>query len=174
MKTWKKEMGQRQLRNERQDDGRERMRGDEREGLIMLLLAGQVLSDAEEKIGRRAGTVRRGSWRIHLAKSHINRAADDIMATIPVDQLQTAKHDMMKATYKIGWYRPLQIRDEWGVWVSYHDLARMADAIADHCITCNKDGNGQRKCELRKILNDIPGKTMEPEKGGPCPWATLM
>lgn len=174
MKIRKTEMGQRQLRNERQDDGRERMRGDEREGLIMLLLAAQVLKDAEEKIGRRAKKVKRGSWRMHLAKSHLDRAADDIMATVPVDQLQTAKHDMMKATYKIGWYRPLPIRDEWGVWVSYHDLAVMAGAIADHCITCAKDGNGQRKCELRKILYEIPGKTDEPDRGGPCPWATLM
>lgn len=165
---------QKALREQEKNSGKERLRGDEREGLIMLLLAAQVVKDAEEKIGRRAGKIKRGAWRLHLAHSHIVRAGDDIMATVPVDQLQTAKHDMLSATYKIGWYRPLQVRDEWGVWIPYKDLSVMAGAISDHCITCGKDGNEMRKCKLRRILNDLPGKTDEPDDGGQCPWAVLM
>ena len=157
------------------DEGMERLRGNERQGILEILTAYQIVKEAEGKVDKRIGKIKRGRWRAHVALAMLDTLSNELVRTVPVDQLVNLKHDMEHATFKIGMYRPLDTRNEFGIWLSYADAETLFNGLNDHCLVCDLDRAGQAKCRIRKMMNSIPNEAVDiRDNGQSCPYYSIV
>ena len=149
-----------------------RMTGTERDEIMRLAVVDTILSDTREKLKARAGMVVRGRARLGLAAWAVDSLLEDLMGTIPANQLLSLRNNLRMNAFTIGAKRPGGGRagNEYGVWISFNELNALLAGCHDHCLMCAiEDAGLQRACPLRKamdaIVNDVEERT-----DGKCPY----
>ena len=96
------------------------------------------------------------------SKGMVKKLFEDVLETIPVEQLLTIDRNMDALRYCIGIKNitstGLSEDREYGRWLSYESLGNITAGLKDHCMLCNKDTIAQRQCPIRKELDELPVK----------------
>ena len=153
-----------------------RLTASDRESLIRLNIAYEILEAEGEQLSRRFKLINGGPRDLGMLKAKIHALMERVIDTIPDDQMMTYIRSLKMATYTIGIRRPGSLgRDEknFGMWLSYEVINALLSGCHDHCMMCPGDLAERRACKLRKALETIPNDA--PERGdGDCPFYTIM
>lgn len=151
---------------------RKRMTATERDQIIHLTVASDIMESIHQSLRDRAAMVPRGRSRIGIARWAIQSLMADILDTIPTDQLQALKRNMAMNTFTVGVKRPpgqrMQEKD-YGIWISFQELIELLEGCHDHCMMCAMDKAQRRACPLRKALDVIPNDVKDRDDGD-CPY----
>lgn len=144
----------------------------EREWMIRLNVAHSILVKAAEYLQGRMHQVPYGSRDIAMIAKRIDRLLDMAEKTIPREQYLSYKRNLRMSDYTVGVKGPARgtpREDEYGMWVSLNELNALVDGCHDHCAMCMLDKYGQKKCPIRRALDEIPNDVPHP-MGGECPY----
>jgi len=153
-----------------------RLTASDREALIRLNIAYEILETEGEHLQRRFRAIQGGRRDLGMLKAKINRLMERVIDTIPDDQLKTYINSLKMASYTIGIKKPgLMGRDEknYGMWLSYEVINALLAGCHDHCMMCPSDKAERRACKLQKALATIPNDAPERDDGD-CPFYTIM
>ena len=153
-----------------------RLTASDRESLIRLNVAYEIMATERGQLERRLSAIRGGKRDYGLIKSKINKLMEEITGTIPDEQLMTYVRSLKMASYTIGIKRPgnMERNDkDYGMWLSYEVINALLSGCHDHCMMCLSDKAERRACKLRKALETIPNDASD-RNDGDCPFYTLM
>lgn len=153
-----------------------RLTASDREALIRVNVAYEILETEGEQIDRRLRAISGGKRDWGLLKSKINKLMEGIIDTIPDDQLKTYINSLKMASYTIGIKKPGTMgrnEKDYGMWLSYEVINALLSGCHDHCMMCPSDKAERRACKLRKALVTIPNDAPD-RNDGDCPFYTLM
>lgn len=153
---------------------RTRINGFEKEALMRMAVAEQIIVKELSAIEKRAKSVP-GCWRdIRLVQTKLDHIMEELLRTVPLEQLLIVQRAMHDASYEIGCRGPVgrnadRFRRENGIWLSYEVINMLFSGARDKCLTCMETMEGQKKCPLRKALDVIPSDVEDRDDGG-CPY----
>lgn len=154
-----------------------RLTASERESLMRLNVAYEILSREGQYLNQRMGLIRYGRRDLGLLKAVIQRLMAGVIDTIPEKQMQTYIHSLEMVSYTVGARMPgeqnTQNTRDYGMWLPYEVINALLEGLHDHCMMCPADPAQRRACKLRKALTTIPNDAQERE-GGDCPYYTVM
>ncbi len=153
-----------------------RMTASDREALIRLNIAYEILETEGEHLDRRFRAIEGGRRDLGMLKAKINKLMERVIDTIPDDQLKTYINSLKMASYTVGIKKPGNMgRDEknYGMWLSYDVINALLCGCHDHCMMCPSDKSARMSCKLRKALTSIPNDAPE-RSDGDCPFYTIM
>lgn len=156
--------------------GKIKLTASEREALIRLNIALEILDTEGQHIDRRIRQISGGKRDMGLLKSKINRLMEAVVDTIPDDQLMTYIRSLKMASYTVGIKKPGHMgrnEKDYGMWLSYEIINALLSGCHDHCIMCPADKAQRRACKLRKALETIPNDAPDRDDGD-CPFYTIM
>ena len=158
------------------NETKKRLTASERESLMRLNVAREILVQEPAHMRARTASVPGAKRDLAMMAAKIRKVMDGFEATIPADQMMTYIRNLNSASYMIGVRYPgPQKRDDvnYGLWIPYEVLNALLAGCHDHCMMCNADIVGQKRCRLRKALATIPNDSEERSDGG-CPYFELM
>lgn len=153
---------------------RMRMNGWEKDALLRLAVAEQILCRETAAVERRARSAP-GCWRdIRMIQAKIQAITKQLLDTVPVEQLLILRRAMQDASYEIGARGPVgrnpqKFKETNGMWLPYSVINEMFNGARDKCLVCMENREGQSRCRLRKALDLIPSDIQDREDGG-CPY----
>lgn len=148
-----------------------RLTGSEREALVQINVALDVLMKARGELKARVNTIPGGNRDIGLVIAKLTKMLGYFAATVPKEQLKTYLNNLKMASITIGVMNPAtSARDEdhYGMWLPYKTINELFKGCHDKCLMCTLDTEGQRRCALRKALDSIPNDLAQNE--GNCPY----
>ena len=155
----------------------DRLTASERESLLRMSVALEILHSTMEPLKRRARLVPYARRDMAMMADRIMKMMRAFAETIPEDQQMTYRRALEMASYTIGVKRPGMngTRDEknYGMWLPYEVLNALLVGCHDHCMMCPADKAQRRACRLRKALETIPNDT-EDRPDGDCPFYTVI
>lgn len=153
-----------------------RLTASERESLLRLNVAVDILAKEPEKIAARARMVPYARRDLAMMATRLRKVTAQMAVTIPKDQLVSYMRSLDTASYVVGAKRPagdIQDRKNYGTWISFADLNMLLAGCHDHCLMCPSDKAQRRACKLRKVLETVPNDTEE-RSDGDCPYYGLI
>lgn len=154
-----------------------RLTASERESIMRINLAMSLVEHHREELKRRTALIPRGSWYLGVARAMLQKYLDGCYQTIPPEQERILKRGMREMTCHVGIRCPAtmsaHIERDYGVIVPIEVINTLFSACQDHCITCMKTGEEQKRCELKKALDVVPNDADDRDDGG-CPYGTLL
>lgn len=151
----------------------------EREALMRINTALSLLMTEPESLKKRSKLIKRGASYLGAARGLLERYMHDVYETIPIVQLKTVMRSIQETTYTIGirctatMNNEAKRRKEYGVVLPLETLDALFFGCRDHCLTCGFDTEGEKRCPLRKALDEVPNDVPE-EPGGGCPYKYPM
>lgn len=130
-----------------------RMNTHEREAFVVLYAVSIALERLERHMKPVVQRATNG-WRDYrLAKSKLDSLSKAIIQTIPQNQIRAIQNHMMVSEFKLVPKSVTKMEDH-GFWViSKDDLTELVKAACETtCALCD----GKQKCELRRILDEVP------------------
>lgn len=156
--------------------GEKRLTASEKEALVRLNVALEILTTEPEHLAQRAALIPGAKRDMAMMAAKIFKLLGGFADTIPADQLLPYRRALMGTSYMIGMKKPgVEPLDEknYGMWLPYEVLNALIAGCHDHCMMCNLDKVGRKQCPLRKALDTIPNDS-EPLPDGDCQFYTLM
>ena len=154
---------------------RPRLYATERESLVRLAMTVEVTRDMPETFRRRRKLVKGLPARLGLLKWLTSRVMDDLMDTVPAEQLMALRRNLAGASFVIGVRRPgskaQPLHDDYGMWMSYNQLDTILEACKDHCMMCGLEPDTARQCPLKKAF-DAMGVDIEHD--GSCAYKEAL
>ena len=153
-----------------------RLTASEREALIRLAVAQEILTDAPADLRQRARMIRGASRDLAMMAKKIAVLLEGFDDTIPTDQLRTYNNSLRMASYTIGVKGPAgngRRDDQFGMWLPYSVLNALLEGCHDKCLMCEYDRWECRRCELRKALDTVPNDTPDDDSLG-CKYKMVM
>lgn len=153
-----------------------RLTASEREGMIQMIVADDILSHTPEFLAARAKLVPGAKRDIAMMRAKIQKLNQKFIETIPDDQKMTYLRSLQMRSYMIGCKGPAtpkQNTKDFGMWLSFDTINALVSGIRDHCMMCNLDRTGRKSCTLRKTLDAIPNDTQIRDDGD-CPYFTMF
>ena len=148
----------------------------DREALIRLNVAYEILQTEGEHLQRRFRAIEGGQRDLGMLKAKIHKLMERVVDTIPDDQLMTYIRSLKMASFTVGIKKPGRMeRDDtnYGMWICFDTLNELLDGCHDHCMMCPGDKIQRMQCKLRKALALIPNDAPDRDDGD-CPFYTLM
>lgn len=137
---------------------RKRLNAKEQNALMSLCAAYNAIGDAMV-LEDRLKQLPRAWAMIKSCDGQIKKMIEMIAGSMTAEQLRAFYNNRKTLTYYIAVKSPAgRPYDNDGRWLSYAALDTILDAAQDHCITCMKDPQEQRKCKLAKALDELPLK----------------
>ena len=133
-----------------------RLTASERQGLMHMFAAVQAMEELTS-INRRLESIPGCKRLVRSARGMLRKAADEVLGSMPLEQLKSIRRQLPGLRYSI-YVKNVNCRNmnEDGLYLSYDALDAIAFAVKDHCITCSKNVEEQRKCKLAKALDELP------------------
>ena len=153
-----------------------RLTASERESLLRLNVAVDILAKEPEKIAVRARMIPYARRDLAMMRAKITKLLRQFLDTIPEQQKWSYVRSLDTASYVVGAKRPagdIQDRKNYGTWISFADLNMLLAGCHDHCLMCPSDKAQRRACKLRKVLETVPNDT-EDREDGDCPYYGLI
>lgn len=152
-----------------------RLTASERESLVRLNIALEILHHEPEVLAARAAMVPGVRRDLAMLRAKIQATMGRIVTTVPDEQIRTYLNALHQASFTIGAKRPGKAREdrEYGMWLPYEVLNTLLNGLHDHCMLCTLERDGRARCELRKgldaIPNDVPARA-----DGDCQYYALL
>ena len=156
--------------------GKRRLTASERESLLRLNVALEILMREPDTLAARAALVPGAKRDLGLLRAKIKTLMEGFTHTIPTEQLISYRNTLRMTSYIIGARRPGSRGRDWtnyGLWLSYEEINGLLEGCHDKCLTCALDTVGRRKCPLRKTLDAIPNDVSE-RADGDCPYFAML
>lgn len=153
-----------------------RLSASDRESLMRLNVAFEILETEGDQLARRLRVIKDGKRDYGLIKHRINKLMECMIETIPEDQIMTYVRSLKMTSYTIGIKKPGPMgrnEKDYGMWLSYEVINALLNGCHDHCMMCSEDKAERRACKLRKALATIPNDAPERDDND-CPFYTLM
>ena len=153
-----------------------RLTASDRESLIRLNVAYEILDTEGKQLNRRFRAINGGNRDLGMLKAKIQKLMEKVIDTIPDDQLMTYIRSLKMASYTVGIKKPGPMgrnEKDYGMWLPYEVINAMLAGCHDHCMMCPGDLAERRACKLRRALETIPNDAADREDGD-CPFYTLM
>lgn len=133
-----------------------RLTASERQDLMHMFAAVQAMEELTS-INRRLESIPGCKRLVRSARGMLRKAADEVLGSMPLEQLKSIRRQLPGLRYSI-YVKNVNCRNmnEDGLYLSYDALDAIAFAVKDHCITCSKNVEEQRKCKLAKALDELP------------------
>lgn len=146
---------------------RKRMTGDEREALLRIMAAVDILHKQRDELAARVKLIPGGPRDYGLLASKAQKLYESILETVPDDQLMTLMRNIPHMAYTVGTKKFSRgDRDsEYGMWISFKALAPISEVLHEHCMLCTKDTQEQRQCPLAKALDTLPSDKKDSAPG---------
>lgn len=155
---------------------RKRLTGSEREALVNMSVALDVLMKAQPDLKARAKMVNGGNRDIAMVIAKLTKLMERFYDTITAEQLRTYYNNLKMASITVGVKNPATLgkrkSDDYGMWLSYEAINQLFEGCHDKCLMCGLDTEGQRRCSLRKALDSIPNDLAQNE--GECPYYEVI
>lgn len=154
---------------------KKRLYATEYDGLMQLALIGNMLLRSEERLANRLKGIKRGRFHMACARAQALRTYEAVLDTVPTDQLRQLKRNLDGSSWYVGVKRPGETRErEYGVWISIEALKVIEEALHEHCLVCPIDIEEQRKCALRRVLDNELTNNAQERAGGACPYMGVL
>ena len=153
-----------------------RLSASEKDALVRMNVAMEILIDSTPDLNARAGLVPGGRRDIAMITAKCRRLLERFAKTVPDEQIRTYVNSLRLAGYSVGVKAPgASTRDvkNFGDWLPYEALFGLLEGCRDHCDVCSLDKTGRRACRLRKALDMIPNDTQD-RPDGECPYFYVM
>lgn len=153
-----------------------RLTASDREALVRLNIAYEILETEGEHLDRRMRAIPGGKRDIGMMKAKITKIMEKVIDTIPDDQLRTYVRSLEMASYSVGVKKPGTMgrnMKDYGMWLSFDVINALLAGCHDHCMMCPSDKAERRACKLRRALETIPNDAPERDDGD-CAFYTLM
>lgn len=153
---------------------RQRMTGWEKDALLRLAVAEQILCRETGAIEKRAKSAP-GCWRdIRMLQAKIEKIQKQLLDTVPLEQLYILQRAMKDCSYEIGSRGPAgrnaaKFKEENGMWLPYQVINVLFGGAREKCLVCMNSMEDQKRCPLRKALDLIPSDVEDRADGG-CPY----
>ena len=159
------------------DGEMKRITATEREALMRINLALSILMNHRDEMAKRTAMIPRGAFYWASAQKMLEKYTEGCYRTIPAEQLMVLRRSIQEMTCHVGVRCPATMRvakdTDWGVIVPLRVINTLFSACTDHCVTCLKTGEDQRRCELKKALDAVPNDA-EDRKDGLCPYGAML
>lgn len=148
---------------------KKRLTASERTGLMHLFTAVQALSECTT-LERRIGSIPGCKRLVNGSMGMLRKAATEVMTSMPLEQVKSVRRNLpgLRYTITVADVNGKRMNDD-GLWLSFDALDALAFAVKDHCLTCTKNTEEQRKCQLSKALDELPCVNADTEARG-CPY----
>lgn len=153
-----------------------RLTASEREALLRLNAAVDILLTEPEHLARRVNQLKHGRRDVAMLAAVTRKLIRGISETIPDEQLVSYLRNLGTASYLVGNKRPGALtRDEWtyGTWVEWGTINALLAGCHDKCTLCDLDAQARRSCPLRRALDSIPNEMADRESGD-CPYYAVI
>lgn len=153
-----------------------RLTASEREGLVRMNVALEILTQEPAGLVQRSAMVPGAKRDLAMMATKIRKLMEGFTETIPDEQLLTYRRALQMTSYVIGMKKPVTSqRDEtnYGMWLPYEVINTLLGGCHDHCMMCDLDTIGRKKCPLRKALTIIPNDVPD-RNDGDCPYYTVI
>ena len=148
-----------------------RLQGYEQDALLHLY-AIITMAHHLESLDKRLKLIPNGTRTLGQLKYASRKLLEDVMSTVPTEQVAVLKRNLDHLGYRVGICRvdnnPLT--DE-GRWISNGCIVELVEVFREHCMLCNKTYDEQCKCKLRKAFGEFPVDL--PEDARCCPYYAL-
>lgn len=149
--------------------GRTRMTASEREAIMRLAMITSMTHEIEEGLSRRGPGIRGLKRDLAMLRGKSAAMLERVLDTVPTEQLKSLERQIHSSSYVIGVRRPVENgrRDNvnYGIWISWEQLAVFVQAMDDHCLVCDKRGQEIQQCELKKALDLLGVDSVSHEHG---------
>ena len=148
-----------------------RLQGYEQEALLHLY-AIITMAHHLEALDKRLKLIPNGTRTLGQLKWASKRLLEDVMSTVPTEQVAVQKRNLDHLGYRVGICRVDNnpMTDE-GRWISNGCIVELVEVFREHCMLCNKSYDEQCKCKLRKAFGEFPVDLPEDARG--CPYYVL-
>lgn len=153
-----------------------RLTASERESLVCLNVALEILSKEGAALQRRAALIPGAKRDIAMLSAKITHLMEAFALTIPDAQARTYLNALRMADYVIGVRRPgPHGRDDrqYGMWLPNEVIGALLNGCHDHCMMCLDNKDARNRCALRKALDIIPNDCPQRDDGD-CPYFSEM
>lgn len=155
-----------------------RLTASEKEALLRMNVALQILNHEPERLKDRIGLIPGGKRDTAMMSAKITRLLEMFRDTIPPEQLPIYERALRMSQYWVGVRKPgnsAGTRDdrEFGMWISYDVLNTLLSGLRDHCDLCNLEKAQRKSCPLKKALDIIPNDVKEREDGD-CQYFVIL
>lgn len=151
---------------------RKRLTGSEREALVNVNVALDLLMKSQDELKARAKTVPGGNRYIAMVIAKLTKLLGYFAATVPHEQLKTYLNNLNMASITVGVKNPANLGrrtgDEYGMWLSYEAIEQIINGCHDHCLMCALDRGERKRCKLKKAMDSIPNDLSPREDD--CPY----
>lgn len=148
---------------------KKRLTASERQGLMHMFTAVQAMSELGP-LQRRIASIHGCKRMVNGSLGMLRKAATEVMNSMPLEQVKSVRRNLpgLRYTIAIADVNGKRMNDD-GLWLSFDALDAMAYALKDHCLTCTKGIEEQRKCPLSKALDELPCVNADMDARG-CPY----
>lgn len=153
-----------------------RLTATERESMMRMYIAMDLLHEAAGNLGERAKLVPYAKRDLGMMRAKVLKLLNQFTLTVPADQMKTFTNCLKMASFTVGVKAPGKpVRDDrtYGMWLPYADLEGLLKGCRDHCDMCPADKQHRMSCDLRKVLDAIPNDSA-PRDDGDCPYFVYM
>ncbi len=150
-----------------------RMSGAEREILGTLGVADQIVTNAVRDLREeRYKLVPNLKRDLRLCQTALDRLLLAFVESVPKEQRLAYVRTLRDTSYTTGVrcrarYGNARLDDEYGMYLTFSQINGLMNAAREKCMLCGLDTEGQRRCPLRKVLDEIPNDA--PDSDG-CPY----
>lgn len=158
---------------------RKRMTSSERDVLMHLSVANQILTNAVRDMPpARMRMVRFMKRDLRMIEVRLDKILSQIMDTLPTEQIRQYARALQDSSYTVGVKCGARNnigtrKDEFGMYLTYAQLETLFDACKEKCMMCGLDTEGIRRCALRKVLDEIPNDAPDSD-GTDCPYYRII
>ena len=151
---------------------KKRMTATEKDALVRLNIALEVLTKEPENLRERAALIPGAKRDMAMMAVKIGKLLDAFAETVPQEQLRTYLNALLMADYVIGVKRPgPHGRDDktYGMWLPNEVIGALLEGCKDHCLMCPAQLDARKRCRLRKALDMCPSDVPQRDDGD-CPY----
>ena len=153
---------------------RKRISRDEYDALISLEAVHAVLESPKVKpiLAERFKGVKWASRDYGMISKALGRVLAGTYNTVPYEQLNNLSHNIKMTAVHVGVHiKSRSDESNFGMVLSWNQIAELMKAASEKCLVCDLNPQEQRKCPLKKVLDELPGEKNENTNG--CGWYGL-
>lgn len=147
---------------------KQRLTHDEYDAFVSLKGAQAVLRSPVvlPRLKDRLKGIKYGSRDAALAARTLDRLVDRMHDTVPDKQAATLDRNLEMSELYVGVRTTRRFdKTEYGMILSWNQINLLREAAREKCVTCSLDITDQRRCPLKKLLDELPGERDENARG---------
>lgn len=157
----------------------DRMTATEKEWLVRMAIAEQIMDNNEPRVKKRIEQVAHGRLMLNGARGLLKRFLRDVEATLNDSDRRVLARSFSDTSYTIGIRckatkgNKAKLENDYCIVVPMASINALLAACHEHCITCFGSQDEAKSCALRKAIDAIPNDTPD-LPGGECPYKDAL